>query len=196
MATSDTLPFALLKGTGLTPGRLPGGQFFHFANGTRLVFPAGLGFVLTGSVRVTRDNASTLLNILPAGGMFGVSTLFCGDSRPDTDLFAAGETDILFLPEGRVVTLLAGNGQVLENYLSFVSKRICFLNGKLGTFASQSAEDKILRHIAQNGGCVEIKSMTELAAMLSMGRASLYRGVEKLTETGRLRRDGHRLTLL
>lgn len=194
---SPVIPeFSLFSGTGLSPADLPFALRQSFPEGASLSFPPGLGLILQGAVRVTQGEGGTLLNTIPAGGMFGASTLLAGDRRPGTTLTARGATEILFLSEKDLVDLLMSNRKLLENYLSFVSRRICFLSGKVGTFASQTAEDKLLRHIAQNGGSVTVKSMTELAAMLSMGRASLYRAADTLMADGRLLRNGHTLTLL
>lgn len=191
----QSIDFPLFEGTGVDPASLSFADRRIFATGAAIVYPAGLGLVLRGRVRVSRADGAPL-NAIPAGGMFGASTLHAGNRKPGTCLAADGATEVLFLPETEFTTLLLQNRRLLENYLGFVAGRICFLNGRLNTFASQRCEDKLLRHVAQNGGSVTAASMTELSAALSMGRASLYRAIDTLTAEGRLRRDGDKLILL
>lgn len=193
---TSSLTFPLFDGTGLDPFSLPFARVSSFEDGEVMVFPSGLGLVCAGAVRVDREEEHVLLNIIHRGGLFGVSTLMSGDRRPGTRLSAEKDTQILFLPEADFVSLLSENRLLLQNYLAFVSRRICFLNDRLGTFSSQTAETKLLRYILQNGGQITVTTMSELASSLSMGRASLYRVVDRLVEAGRLRRDGDCMTLL
>lgn len=185
------MDFPLFDGTGLDPVSLA--ERRHYGAGEQIELPAGLGLVERGSVRVTRG--SLPLNVIGGGGVFGASTL-CSGRRADTVLTAEESTDICYLSEETVLRLLTENRTFLTRYLAFVSRRICFLNDKVGTFASASAEDKLLCHLIQCGGAVTVSSMKELAASLSMGRASLYRAVDSLVSGGKISRDGDRLTLI
>lgn len=194
----ETKPsFAVFENTGVCPYSLDCSQKLTFARGKVITLPPGIGLISKGNVKVTANESGVLLNTIPAGGMFGASTLFAGRDLAGTTLTASGgETQIIFIPEEDFASLLQKNEKLLRSYLGFVSKRICFLGGKVGTLSSQSAEDKLLRHILQNGGSINVKSMTELAKMLSMGRASLYRAADALEKGGRIKRDGKKLRLI
>lgn len=189
--------FILLQGTGLSPCDIKGSERLSFSSGEDIALPSGIVFVIRGSVKVTSKEKNVLLNIIREGGTFGASTLFNEKSTADTCLTAGNSGAILVhVNEEAFVALLQSDGQMLKNYLGFVSRRICFLSGKVGTFSSQTSEEKLLHHIMQNGGSISVKSMTQLSLMLSMGRASLYRAVAVLEEEGKIKREGKTLTLI
>ena len=188
--------FAVFADTGLIPQDLTCAQTSRCADGQSIDLPQGIGLIERGSVRVVRRDSGVLLNVIAQGGMFGASTLFCGGMSAGTSLIAQGDTKIIFIPQDAFAALLMQNEKLLKNYLAFTARRICFLNGKVGTFATQTVEGRIKAHILQSGGSVTVKSMTQLANTLSIGRASLYRAIEKLITDGELIRDGKTLTLV
>lgn len=188
--------YAVFSETGIVPQKLECAKKAHYTNGQEAVLPQGIGLVSRGSLKVVRADSGVLLNVIAQGGMFGASTLYSGGVSAGTKLIARGETQIIFIPQDGFASLLMQNERLLKNYLSFTSKRICFLNGKVGVFASQTAEGRLLSHIAQNGGSVTVKSYTALAGTLLMGRASLYRAMDKLINEGTIKRDGKTLSLI
>ena len=193
----ERIGLGIFAGTGTDPGALPCAERFFFSKGDTVTLPPGIGLIEQGGVKVTSSDCGVELNAICEGGMFGVSTLFAGENSPGTSLTASSrETVIIFISQDDFAGLLASDGALLRNYLSFVSRRICFLSGKVGTFVSPSAEGKLLRHIAQNGGSIEDGNMKRLAAMLSMSRASLYRALRSLAVSGRVERSGGVIRIL
>lgn len=189
--------FPLFEGTDISLPDTEEIKIFDFSHNQDVILPSGIGLILSGNVYVYSKEGNVLINVIYSGGMFGMSTLFNEGREADSRL-CAGSTGarIAFMDENVFVSLLKENERVLKNYLGIVSKRLCFLSGRVGTFSSQSAEDKLLHHIMQNGGSITVKSMTQLSLMLSMGRASLYRAIAVLEETGKISRDNKTLTLI
>ncbi len=163
-------------------------------------FARGLGLVVRGAVEVYApgSNRRVLLNVIGEGGMYGASTLYNPREGFVTQLVARGATTVFFLGEADVLALFRESPRALENYLGFVARRICFLNRKLEAVTAPGAEGKLMAYLLQNGqsGRVEVASFTQLALLLGIGRASLYRAVERLEQEGVLRREGKTLLLL
>jgi len=186
--------YPLLEGTGMDVRRLA--EHRSFAAGEQLTLSAGIGLVEKGKIRVTREETGQFLTLILPGGVCGASTVCARGGCPRTRLTATEDTAVFFLSESTLLYLLTENRVFLQNYLAFLSRRICFLNDRVGTLSSPSAENKLLTYLLSLGGSVTVRSMKELASSLAMGRASLYRALDTLAANGVLRREENTLTLL
>lgn len=157
-----------------------------------------LGIVLSGKLLV-ENGSGTPLNHLTPGALFGVSTIFTDQKTHVTDIYAEEDSTLLLLCEAELKELFTEEFAVNRNYLSFLTGRIRFLNWKIDLFTANTSEQKLLcwiRHqcrLEKSPGnanshqeelAVHVDSMSHLAQVLSMGRASLYRAVDTLTERG------------
>ena len=83
------------------------------------------------------------------------------------------------------------------NYIAFLSDRIRFLNARISVISCSDAENTVLKYLTlsadENGYAAIPKSMTELASMLGLGRASLYRSLESLEKRGIIIRENSRI---
>lgn len=151
-----------------------------------------LGIVIKGRLSVFSESG-TLLNQLQPGNMFGVSTVFTGYSSHITRISAAVNSTVLFLREEELAAVFAEDFSVNRSYLSFLTDRIRFLNGKIDLFSASTAGEKLrlyLLHLRRDSPEVEVEPLARLGNTLGMGRASLYRSIEKLEEEGILSRNG------
>lgn len=156
------------------------------------------GIVLSGRAAVTtRDPArSVLLRYLGAGDPFGIANLFC--SEPFVSLIrAASPCSCLFLTEDAVRVLLGESPAFRETYIGFLGGRIRFLNRKIGYLTAGSAERRLALYLSSLGaGEVRLPlSLSALSELLDVGRASLYRALDRLTADGYLVRNGRNLTV-
>lgn len=153
-----------------------------------------LGILLEGKLLV-ENGSGTPLNHLEPGALFGVSTVFTRQKAHVTDIYAEEDAVILLLSETELQELFTEDFTVNRNYLSFLTGRIRFLNWKIDLFTASTAEQKLLcwiRHqcrlaytpSGQEELMVDVGSMSHLAMLLGMGRASLYRAVDALTANG------------
>ena len=165
-----------------------------------------IGLILEGRVKVTKfppDGGSFQMNTLVQGSIFGVAAAFCDEREYVTRLTAAARSRVVFFPQGLLVDLMRQNFTLVENYIRFLSDRIRFLNGKIGGLLI-SGTGSALRHwlmeraVEREGKlCVDVDvSMSALAGMLNMGRASLYRSLGELEGDGLIKREGHRIWIL
>lgn len=152
-------------------------------------FQRCLGFVLSGKVRVTRGEL--FVDVLEPGGWFGAAALFNEREDYPSTLTAQTDCEVLFLSQETVKELMKRWPRAGENYVYYLSERICFLSDRLNSLAAGTAEEKVerfLRRRADPDGIVCVPA-TAVAQALGLGRASVYRAFEQLEERGILTRD-------
>lgn len=157
-----------------------------------------LAFVLEGQVRVCHGRV--VMNDLSAGDVFGAAALY-GSSEPyPSTVMAVTPCRILLIPQETVSRWMTAVPKVGENYVRFLSDRIRFLNRRLSTLTAGQTDGKLwkylLAHRDEDGVVTLSGGMTELAERLDMGRSSLYRSLDALTDAGRIRRQGKHIILL
>ena len=176
----------------------------RFARGDTLCDPAtaerALGIVLEGraeAVAPTREKA--VLAAFGPGDTFGAAALFGGGGYVSR-IRAVTACAAVLLPEELLRQWFARCPQMAVNYITFLSGRVWFLNGKIAIFTQDSAQHRLYRWLRANcdgaGQLPEKLSMTRLAGTLSMGRTSLYRAMEELAEAGLIVRDGKRIEVI
>lgn len=157
-----------------------------------------LALVLKGHVRVLQGRV--VMNDLLAGDVFGVAALFGSDEEYPSTVEAVTDCDILFIPQETVVRWMATVPRVAENYVGFLSDRIRFLNLRLSALTAGQTDGKLWRYLLdhrdENGVVTVTEGMSELAERLDMGRSSLYRSLDALTELGRIRREKKKIYIL
>ncbi len=157
-----------------------------------------LALVLEGSVRVYHGRV--VMNELRAGEVFGAAALFGGEDPYPSTVTAHTACRILFLPQQTVSQWMAAIPRVGENYIRFLSDRIRFLNRRLSTLTAGQTDGKLWRyllaHCDENDTVHLYGGMTALAESLDMGRSSLYRSMDTLTEAGKIRRHGNQIDII
>lgn len=155
-------------------------------------FRKELGILLAGRVLVTKGEM--VVSELTAGGLFGAAALFNEEEDYVSTLTARTKCRILFFSQEAMQQLIDQEVRVQRNYIRYLSCRIRFLSGKIDALIQGSSEKKLsaylLRQMDGSGKVTLVCSMTELALRLNIGRASLYREMQKLEARGILRRDG------
>ncbi len=157
-------------------------------------------FVLEGSAAVysVDESRSVLLRTLEVGDTVGVANIFT-DKNFVSRIIATAKTKVLTMRASDLSFLLERDRGIMYNYISFLSDRICYLNKKIVCLTAGSAERKFAFFLDSlgSGGSVTLPlPMNAIADMLSIGRASLYRASERLTNDGFIIRHGKKITLL
>ena len=161
-----------------------------------------IGVVLSGRITVHSSDESrqVLLRTLEAGEIFGVAALFSEDENYATNICAKTECDILFIGDRIIYSLIDKDAAVRRNYIRFLSEKIRFLNRKITYFTAGSTERKLSLYLLSLKRCDDLVtlgiSMSALSEMLDVGRASLYRAFDRLTEDGFIERDKKTIRLL
>lgn len=152
-----------------------------------------VGLLLEGEASVTTKDTSrnTLLRFLRCGDLFGIANLFT-DEQFVSVIRAEKKCRVFFLTEAAIRALLEKDRAFLYNYLGFLSKRICYLNQKIGYLTAGSAERRLALYLS-SFEADEIRleaSLSSLSELLDIGRASLYRAFDRLESDGYIQKDG------
>ena len=159
-----------------------------------------LGIVLHGRAEAAADHRDqAVLAAFGPGDTFGAAALFGGGGYVSC-IRAVTACGVVLLEEALLETWFARCPSMAVNYITFLSDRVRFLNGKIAVLTQEGTQQRLYRWLQANcdeaGRVPEGISMTKLAAMLSMGRTSLYRAMEDLTAAGMIVRDGKRIEVI
>lgn len=159
-----------------------------------------LGILLSGKAEaVSSDRQQAVLTVFAPGGTFGAAALFSGGGYVSRIRAVTGCT-VLFLPEALLRQWFTRCPQMAVNYITFLSGRVRFLNGKIAILTQDSAQHRLYRWLQANcdetGQLPEKLSMTKLAGTLSMGRTSLYRALDELESAGLIVRNEKRIEVV
>lgn len=170
-----------------------------FDSGEAIDIRGKLAFVLKGAVRIySRDKQrNLLLRRAEKNELFGLAGLFSKE-KTISRAFAKGSATILFFGGDCIKQLIEKDRAVMYNYLSFLSDRIDYLNKKITYITAGSAERKLATFFASfEKAEFELPvSFSSLSDMLDIGRASLYRALDKLVSDGCIERDGNDIKII
>lgn len=152
--------------------------------------------VMSGKAAVMKNN--TLLRTAAAGDIFGAASLFGGSEKDySTTVYAKSKARVLFIPQAAVKTLISSEPQIALNYIEFLSDRVRFLNKKIDSFTSDNGVSRLAKYLlSQENDEFSVKlSYSKLAETLSIGRATLYRALGTLEESGIIVRSDKSITI-
>ena len=147
-----------------------------------------LAIILRGKAEVFSADPvkDVLLSTIGTGDVFGYSKLFGKGASLSTKVASKGGTRALFISEAALSQMLENDKTIMYNYLAIMSEKIRFLNEKIMYFTAGSTERRLALYLTSlNKKTIRLSiSMTDLANTLDVGRASLYRAFDKLSEDG------------
>ncbi len=153
-------------------------------------FSSNLFLIVSGGAAVTKEAKNILLNRLHAGDLFGAATLFASEpvTKFNTLVVAKRSTTLLQLDQPTLEALIRLDPTVGINYIRFLSDRIRFLNERVDSFTVPNSERRVAQYlatVARNKGEEAFPiNKKEVAARLSISRASLYRAITTLQQRG------------
>lgn len=164
-------------------------------------FRRALGILISGKAKATPlSNDKAVLNTFAPGAVFGAAAVFSDGGEYVSRIFAASDCEVLFLDEDALSALFAAYPSAAVNYISFLSERIRFLNGKLSLLTQNDAAGRVYEFLAknsdENGSVTYSGSMALLARNLSLGRTSLYRALDTLEHQNLIVREDGRIKVL
>ena len=194
------LPLSLLQAV------LPKQQvsFLRFKRGETLLpvvqdGPA-IGFLLRGEARLQGANGETPLETLLPGDVFGCEALFLSGGEQVGTVVATKAGEAALLSKSAVTQLLEREPLFALRLIRYLSQRVVTFSGKIGLYTGGSAEEKLAQYLFSGFGdyktCELELSMSQLALLLQIGRASLYRAFDSLEEKGAIARDGKNIRLV
>ena len=147
------------------------------------------------------DTHTALLRTLEAGALFGVNGIYGSAEAPMSRLVAARACEVICVPITLWEQLLAQDVPTMQAYVRFLTERIEFLNQKIRYLTAGSSEKKLatylLTALPADGSFAPLPlPVANLADLLNLGRASLYRAINRLTQDGFLLRQDKSYALL
>lgn len=166
-------------------------------------FERCLVLIIRGSAAVSKtgsDGRRTVINLLSAGDVFGMATLFYEREEYPSEITAESPCRMAVFPKELIEEAFASSPEFARAYVTLLSQKIHFLNRKLELFTESETEEKLLRFLAAAAkGRVEFElpcSVSRLAESLGVGRASVYRAFDVLSGDGVLAREGRKIVIL
>ena len=160
-----------------------------------------IGLIVTGQASVSKGAQNHLIiSKLQAGELFGAVTLFSGKKKFVNTITASTPCRIIFFYYDSVLELMKIEPLVWQNYISYLSDRIYFLNDRIDEFTACSASGKLAIYLEEcfkgkDEGKLSV-SMTALSKVLGIGRSSLYRALDELEQSGAIKHSGKQITIL
>ncbi len=165
--------------------------------------PKSLAVILKGTAEVSKatGKGTLYMSSLSRGKMAGMSCLFGESTSFPTTVTAKENMRILFIEKPQLMSLFSRYPEILEKYLSLLSRKICFLNEKIESISAPDVKEALRAYLLDTSA--RLKSSTfslpvpvqKLASSLSVGRTSLYRAFDELSEEGFLTKNGKMITI-
>ena len=159
-----------------------------------------VGILLFGKACIySSDNEkNVMLKSISEGALFGISTIYSKDSPFPTRITAKSACKVLFINCNAVAELIENDKKTMRAFMRILSNKIVYLNKKITALTAGSAERRLALFLIDNasdGVFTFATSASALAAMLDIGRASLYRALDKLEADGFIERKDKSLIL-
>lgn len=178
-----------------------------FSHGKSIYSPSRyekkIGFVSEGECVINKlksDGSLVPLNIIKPGDSFGILAVLSGENEYPTQIIASRNSKIIFIPQEDFLAVTKKYSEIAMNVISFLTKKISFLNCKISTFAADNVEQKLASFIVlehkkklKNEFPFNCKKTAE---SLNVGRASLYRAINSLTEAGYIELNNKKINIL
>ncbi|MFR5243757.1 MAG: Crp/Fnr family transcriptional regulator [Clostridium sp.] len=156
-----------------------------------------LGLIMEGSMDVysiALDGREILLSQLERGDCFGVVNLLTKTELP-TVLRCRTDTTLVIIPKCQLFSAMEKNSELALRYAGFCNRKMQFLIRRIEFLTMQSGRKKLVQYLLEvpgkGGRFGKNVSRDELASILGISRASLFRELAGLTKQGLIAlRDG------
>ncbi len=150
-----------------------------------------VGILLSGRAQICPDNGGerSLMKTMKVGELFGIANLYAAEEPFPSVIRAKESCTVLFINGNAFREWLENDSAARLGYLELLSRKIVYLNRKIAALTAGNVEKKLAFLLLENevGGVFQPDcSMTALADMLGVGRASLYRATDSLQSAGML----------
>lgn len=157
--------------------------------------------IFSGSATVFSSDGDrdVCLRVLNRGALFGVANLFADSDTFISTVKAEKKCSVVFIDQTAFKRLLETNRGFMYAYYKLLANRIAFLNRKIRQFTAGSAERRLAIYLdtISEQDCFALPfSYSKLCEMIDVGRASLYRALDNLTDKGIISREGKNIRVI
>lgn len=172
------------------------GQVIHSANNPL----CGIGLILSGRAKIL-SGGGALLRLIRDGDSFGAASAFDSAGHSPTEVISSTRVRLLVADRSVICSVIENDPSAAVRYITFLSERIGFLNGKIGALSAGDTSTKAAGYLLSldvdsEGTATLSLPLSSIASALNMGRASLYRTLDKFTEDGLISRSDDRVSIL
>ena len=157
-----------------------------------------LGIIVKGKAIVKSGEDGVIIKKLNKNDVYGAAALF-DEPNYITVVKAVSDCISLTFTEEFIEKAIAFDSTIAKNYIRFLSERISFLNSKINAYTAKSAENKLYTYFLQlprEGNIINLSvDMSTIAKMIGIGRATLYRALEKLEQNGTILKKDKQIIL-
>ncbi|MEL7610095.1 MAG: Crp/Fnr family transcriptional regulator [Bacillota bacterium] len=180
--------------------RREGIQIRCFAAGDKIDLTAELGILLSGRARVVKSagGADVVMSTLQPVQIAGAAGLFAGRADLPTTITALTRCRMLVFPQLALYEMMQERPELSQNYIRYLTERILFLNARIESFIAPSAKEKLLGYFRKHSIDSRVLlpgNRSVFAKSLGISRASLYRTLSELEQTGSIIRQGDKITI-
>ena len=164
-------------------------------------FDRKVGFIYKGECTVGRHTGGAVipLNVAQKYDSFGILTCFSERDEFPTVITANTACTVLFIHADQLYALMEANSQISLNIISFLTRKINFLNDKIAVFSASNIEEKLAGYILdlqkQHKELQFDFNKKKSAEALNCGRASLYRAIDALKDAGYITLDNKKIII-
>lgn len=164
-------------------------------------FDRKIGFVKQGECIVGRQTGSGIipLNTVKKFDSFGILAIFSPRDDFPTTVIAKTPCKIIFFSADTINALIEKDTRISLNVIRFLTQKINFLNDKIAAFSSGTIEEKLANYLIalkKKHNSTEFEfNKKKSAEALNCGRASLYRAINALQESGYISFDNKKIII-
>ena len=157
-----------------------------------------IGAIYKGKAVIKSGKDGVIIKKITTGDIFGAASLF---AKPDhiTYVSAVSNCIVICLSKEFINKCIEFDNTMAKNYIAFLAQKITFLNSKINSYTAKSAENKLYSYLLQlpraNNEITLNVSLSTIAKMIGVGRATLYRSLEKLEMSGAITKHGKKIIL-
>ena len=161
----------------------------------------GIGVIVSGKAKIVSGNGDALIRMLTKGDIFGAASVFACDAANRTAVISGGNCNVLLIPTDIINDIITTDNGAAKRYIGFLSDRINFLNSKISTLTAGDAIAKTAGFLLSldqdpDGKVILEGSLKDVASKLNMGRASLYRTIDRFVTDGIIIRNKDEIMIL
>lgn len=164
----------------------------HYSKNS-IIFSEGLicnyiGIVLDGDViisTITYNNNEEIINVIKKNNIFGNNLIFSSSPIFLGNIISYTNTTIAFISKNNLKLLFNENKEFLYKYLELISNQILEEKQKVKLLVHKNIRDRLLFYFnneQKKKGLIKIKSIAELARILSLPRPSVSREIYKMID--------------
>jgi len=178
----------------------------NFAKGALIYSPdiceKRIAFVISGECTVEKpstDGVGMPLNTHKRGESFGILSILNSEAEFPTCVRVTKYAKILFIDGDDMLKLIQSNSDIAMNVISFLSKKVTFLNEKVSAFSERTTLGKVAAYLlGKSKACGDTLHIarTKMAEEIGIGRASLYRDLDSLESEGIIKQDAKNIIII